>query len=135
LNNPKRVYFDSSSNSFYIDNTGSNNVVYWILNDTSWILVAVSTNGASGSISTLLNNSLGVALDSMSNIYVADKNNHCIQFCLSGETNDTTITGVTDIPVNNSILLNSSGSVVINNKLNVYIPDSSNVRVELFSLY
>jgi sugar lactone lactonase YvrE len=135
LNTPKGVHFDSSSNSLYIANTGSNNIVRWILNATSWTLVAGSINGAAGNTSTLLNSPIGVALDSMGNVYVADKSNHRIQFYLASETNGTTIAGVTGISGNNSTLLNSPSSVVVDNQFNVYVADSSNVRVQEFSLY
>lgn len=135
LNAPKGIYFDSLLNSLYIVNTGSHNIVRWILNATSWTLVAGSINGISGSTSAELFNPLSVALDSMNNVYVADRDNHRIQFYLTGETNGTTIVGVTSSPGNNSTLLHSPCSVVVDNQLNIYVADSSNYRVQQFSPY
>lgn len=135
LNAPKGIYFDSPSNSLYIVNTGSHNIVRWILNATSWTLVAGNINGISGSASTELYNPLSVALDLMGNVYVADRDNHRIQFYLTGETNGTTIAGVTSSAGNNSTLLNSPSSVVVDSQLTIYVADSSNYRVQQFSPY
>src|ERR1700722_560111 len=55
LYTPSDVYFDSSSNSFFIANYGGNTIVCWVLGATSWTLVAGSVSGSSGSTSTLLN--------------------------------------------------------------------------------
>ncbi|CAF1226061.1 unnamed protein product [Rotaria sordida] len=107
LNYPVGVYFDASSNSLIIANTGANNIVRWVLGSSSWTLVAGSISGAGGSNATLLNYPVGVTMDSMGNIYVADRNNHRIQFFLAGQSIGTTIAGITNRGGNNSTLLYS----------------------------
>ena len=134
LNSPKGVKFDASSNSLYIVNTASNNIVRWILNDTSWTLVTGSIFGTTGVTSTLLNGPLGIALDSMGNVYVADTNNHRIQFYFAGQSNGTTIIGTTTTAGNSPNLLNSPTSVTVDNQFNICVGDSANVRVQKFSL-
>ena len=135
LNAPKGIYFDSLSNGLYIANTNSHNVVRWLLNASSWTLVAGNINGLSGSTSTELSNPLSVVLDSAGNIYVADRDNHRIQLYLRDNTNGTTVVGVAGVSGNDSVLLNSPSSVVVDTQFNIYVADSSNFRVQKFSLY
>ncbi|CAF1537585.1 unnamed protein product, partial [Rotaria sp. Silwood1] len=95
LNNPFGLYFDVSSNSLLIGNTDAHNVVRWTLGATHWTLVAGDISGSPGSSSTQLSRPAGLAVDWMGNLYVADGDNHRIQFFLAGESNGTTIAGVT----------------------------------------
>ncbi|CAF1494321.1 unnamed protein product, partial [Adineta steineri] len=90
---PLGIYFDSSSNSLLIVNWVGHNVVRWVLGTNSWTLV-VGTTGAAGSTSTMLQSPFDVTCDSMNNVYVADTGNHRIQFYLAGQSNGTTIAGV-----------------------------------------
>ncbi|CAF3056556.1 unnamed protein product, partial [Rotaria sp. Silwood2] len=68
LANPTGIYFDSSSNSLIIANTGANNIVRWVLGDTNWTLIAGDINGVSGNTSTLLHEPYDVTLDSWGNV-------------------------------------------------------------------
>ncbi|CAF0941675.1 unnamed protein product [Rotaria sordida] len=55
LKYPVGVYFDASSNSLIIANTGANNIVRWVLGASSWTLIAGSISGARGNNATFLN--------------------------------------------------------------------------------
>jgi len=132
---PTGLHFDSSSNSLYIANSNANNIVRWVVNASTWILVAGSIDGSSGATTTLLNYPRDVTLDSMSNIYVADANNNRIQFFIAGQSNGTTIAGVTGISGSNSTLLNTPVSLVVDSQFNVYVADLSNNRVQRFDYY
>jgi sugar lactone lactonase YvrE len=135
LSFPTGLYFDSSSNSLYIANCGANNIVRWVVNASTWILVAGSINGSSGTTATLLNYPRDVTLDSMGNVYVADAYNNRIQFFIAGQSNGTTIAGVTGISGSNSTLLNGPTSLVVDSQFNVYVADSLNNRVQRFDYY
>ncbi|CAF5029765.1 unnamed protein product, partial [Rotaria sp. Silwood1] len=101
---PVGIYFDSSSNSLFIANIGSHTIVRWVIGVSNWTLVAGVT-GSAGITSTLLNSPGDVTFDWMGNMYVADVNNHCIQFFRASQSNGTTIAGVTLVPGSNSSLL------------------------------
>jgi hypothetical protein len=132
---PYGIAFDSSSNSLVIANYGAHNVVRWVLGASNWTLVAGSINGLSGSTSTLLNHPVGVTLDSTGNIYVADSGNHRIQFFLAGQSNGTTIAGITGLSGNSPSQLNSPFWAIVDNKMNLYVSDYSNNRVQMFNFY
>lgn len=135
LNNPRGLYFDSSTNSLLIANPGANNVVRWVIGASSWTLVAGNINGSSGSGSTALYNPWDVTLDPMGNIYVADRYNNRIQLFLAGEMNGTTIAGVTGVSGGSSTEFNGPLSVALDSQLNLYVADSSNNRVQQFIRY
>ncbi len=134
LNYPLGIYFDSSSNSLLIVNYGAQNVVRWILSATSWTLL-VGTTGVSGSLSTSLLHPFDVTCDSMGNVYVADSGNHRIQFYFSGQSNGTTIAGVTNTMGNTSTLLNQPTSIVVDSQFNIYVVDYGNSRIQQFLHY
>jgi sugar lactone lactonase YvrE len=132
---PVSVYFDSSSNSLFIANFGANNVVRWVLGASSWTLVAGSASGLAGSSSILLNKPEDIALDSMSNVYVADSNNNRVQFFFAGQSNGTTIAGVTGTSGNTATLFNRTVSVAVDAQFNLYVADCYNQRVQKFLHY
>jgi DNA-binding beta-propeller fold protein YncE len=75
-------------------NYGAHDVVRWVLGAAGWTLVA-GTAGLSGSTSMLLQSTFGVTCDSVGNVYVADSGNNRIQFFFVGQSNGTTIAGIT----------------------------------------
>ncbi|CAF4677548.1 unnamed protein product, partial [Rotaria sp. Silwood2] len=135
LANPTGIYFDSSSNSLIIANTGANNIVRWVLGDTNWTLIAGDINGVSGNTSTLLHEPYDVTLDSWGNVYVADTYNNRIQFFLAGHSNGTAIAGDTNVYRSNSTLLSCPYSLVLDAQLNLYVSDSLNFRIQKFAHY
>ncbi|CAF1192488.1 unnamed protein product [Adineta steineri] len=130
---PYGFTFDSSSNSLLIANAQTNNIVRWVLGASNWTLVIGSPTGSSGNTSTLLSHPIGITLDPMGNIYVADSQNHRIQFFFAGQSNGTTIAGVTGSPGTSQSQLNTPCWVIVDNQLNLYISDFSNNRVQFFS--
>ena len=135
LNAPTGLYFESSTNSLLIANFGAHNIVRWVLGASSWTLVVGSINGVNGSSSTLLTYPTGVTLDSMGNLYVTDYGNHRIQLFLAGQTNGSTIAGVTGTLGAASNQLYYPYSVVLDNQLNLYVADSYNHRIQNFQRY
>ncbi|CAF1437656.1 unnamed protein product [Adineta ricciae] len=100
LNYPIRCYLDSALTSFIIINMDNNNI--------------------DRSTSTLFRTPRALTLDPMGNLYVADRDNHRIQFFLNGQSNGTTIAGITGISGNNTNLLSKSRSVILDSQLNLY---------------
>ncbi|CAF1158825.1 unnamed protein product [Adineta steineri] len=130
---PYGFAFDASSNSLLIANCPNNNIVRWVLGASSWTLVIGSSTGLSGSTSTLLNQPVGITLDPLGNIYVADSGNHRIQFFFAGQSNGTTIAGVTGSPGISQNQLYSPYWIIVDNQLNLYVSDHNNNRVQFFS--
>lgn len=135
LNSPIGLAFDSSSQSLYISNAGSHNVVRWVVNASSWTLVAGSSIGAVGSTSMTFYSPFSVALDSLGNIYVADLTNSRIQMFLPGKLNGTTIAGITSMSGSAPNLLYSPYSVTVDSSFNVYVADTGNQRIQKFLRY
>ncbi|CAF1085908.1 unnamed protein product [Rotaria sordida] len=132
LNYPIGIYLDLPSNSLFIANYNSNNVVRWILGASSWTLIAGSRSGANGTSSTLLYRPLDVTVDFMGNVYVADAFNHRIQFFLAGSLNGTTITGVSVTFGSDSFHLYYPYAVALDSQLNLYVSDCLNHRIQNF---
>lgn len=99
---------------------------------SSWILIAGSISGTGGYSSTLLNYPRDVTVDWMGNVYVVDKGSHRIQFFKAGESNATTIAGVTSISGNNATLLQIPYSLAVDSQLNLYVADTYNFRIQKF---
>ncbi|CAF1194476.1 unnamed protein product [Adineta ricciae] len=135
LSTPYGLYFESSSNSLIIANYAANNIVRWVLGTKNWTLVAGSISGAGGYSSTLLNFPRDLTLDWMGNLYVADTGSHRIQFFKAGESNATTIAGVTSTSGANAILLQFPYSLALDSQLNLYVSDTYNFRIQKFLRY
>ncbi|CAF4220772.1 unnamed protein product, partial [Rotaria sordida] len=102
---------------------------------STWTVVAGNSSGFSGATSTDLNSPLEATFDPMGNMYVADRNNHRIQFFHDGQLNGTTIAGITNISGNNATTLNWPRSVRLDSQLNLYVADSNNHRIQKFLRY
>ena len=135
LNGPLGIYLDLTSNSLIIANREANNIVKWVLGASIWTLLVGSGSGSSGSSSTLLNGPCGVILDPLGNIYVADTANSRIQFFLAGQTNGTTIAGVTGVSGSTDLLLSGPYAVTLDSDNNLYVADTSNHRIQKFPSY
>jgi DNA-binding beta-propeller fold protein YncE len=135
LNKSYGICFDSSSNSLVIANTGANNIVCWVLGDTSWTLIAGDIGELFGSTPTLLRTPHDVILDSWGNVYVADVGNNRIQFFLAGQSTGITIAGITGISGTNSTLLDYPWSVALDTQLNLYVADFRTDRIQKFVHY
>jgi len=135
LSSPKGLYLDTFSNSLIISNCDMSRIVWWRIGDYNGTIIAGSFTGVAGNDSMSLNCPFGVSLDPMGNIYVADKNNHRIQFFLSGESVGKTIAGITGVSGTNAALLNEPCWVTLDKQLNLYVSDINNHRVQMFRRY
>jgi sugar lactone lactonase YvrE len=139
---PRGLHFDSLTNSLLIVNNLAHNVVRWVIGASNWTLVAGNYNGSTnnpnnsrGSDSTQFNGPWDVALDPYGNTYVSDRYNQRIQFFRPGELNGTTIAGVTGVSDSTPNLLNGPLSIALDSKLNLYVSDSVNNRIQKFTCY
>ncbi|CAF1270415.1 unnamed protein product [Adineta ricciae] len=135
LHSPSSVYYESFSDSLIIVNFNLNNVVRWKIGDSRWKLITGTVNGTMGSTSALLSSPVGMTVDPMGNIYVADLNNHRIQFFLSDEANGTTIAGVSTVSGSDTTHLTTPYGVALDNQLNLYVVDTGNHRIQKFLRY
>jgi len=94
LYNPIGICFELLSNSVIMANYTANNIVRWIIGSFSWILLAGSRSGTTGTSSTLLQRPIEVVLGSIGNFYAADRLNSRVPFFLIGQLNGTTIAGM-----------------------------------------
>ena len=135
LNRPLALYIDSLSNSLIIANFGAHNIVRWIIGASNWTLIVGNSSGFPGNTASELRNPTDVTLDPMGNMYVADRNNHRIQFFLRDQSIGKTIAGITSISGNSSALLNQPISLKLDNQLNLYVVDYINNRIQKFLRY
>lgn len=134
LGMPFGVQYDSASNSLFISNYGCHSVVVWVLGATSWTLIA-GTNAVPGMSPTALSLPVGIHLDSMGNIYIADTLNHRIQLFMSGQRNGSTIAVISGIAGRNASLLNFPLWVSLDKQMNLYVSDTGNQRILAFARY
>ncbi|CAF1467374.1 unnamed protein product [Rotaria sordida] len=135
LYNPVGIYLDSFTNSLVIANFGAHNIVRWVLGASSWTLVAGNITGSSGNSSTTLYSPTGVTLDPMGNVYVADALNSRIQFFMSGQSEGTTIIGITNTSGSSSTQLSVPYTVRLDSQLNLYVVDMGYNRILKFLRY
>ena len=135
LSSPHGLYFDIFSNSLVICNYNMPRVVWWRIGDYNGTIVAGSFTGVVGNDSTSFNYPVGVSLDPMGNIYVADAGNHRIQFFLSGHSVGRTIAGITGVYGTNASVLSQPFWVILDKQLNLYVSDINNYRVQMFERY
>lgn len=135
LNNPIAIDFDSTTNSLIIVNLGTHTVVRWVLGSPYWTLITGNINGTAGNSSTELSTPSDVTVDRLGNIYIADTNNHRIQFFPVGSTSGTTIAGVTGVFGSSALLLRNPSSAVVDSQFNLYVSDSINHRIRKFMRY
>ena len=129
------VYHDAVTNSLFIAQCSTNNIIQWPLGASNWMLIAGYLTGAISSSSNGFSCPRDINLDPMGNIYVADRDNRRIQFFSIGQSNGTTIAGITGILGANASLLNNPISVVLDTQLNLYVSDTVNHRIQKFMRY
>jgi sugar lactone lactonase YvrE len=135
LNSPRGLCFDSSTNSLLIANSNSHNVVRWIIGASSWVIFAGNSNGVSGNGPTGLYYPWDVKIDPMGNIYIVDRDNDRIQFFRAGQTNGTTIAGVSGVTGTSSLNLNQPLGIALDSQYNLYVSDTYNNRIQQFLRY
>lgn len=144
LNNPQGVTVDSSLN-IYIADTGNNLIK--IVTPTGSITGTIIAGGGQNFPSTtsqlatnvLLNNPVGIALDSLRNIYVADVNNNVIEKITPNGNNTWNMVviagGNANAPNSKSrtatkVKLNNPINMAKDSNGNIYIADTNNNLIE-----
>ena len=135
LYTPIGLYYDEFSNSLVIANFRAHNIVRYVFGASGWTLAAGNMNGTAGNSSTSLAGPTDMVFDPMGNMYVADRNNHRIQFFSAGEMNGTTIAGINQTPGSNATLLNTPWALELDSQLNLYVADTNNNRIQKFLRY
>ena len=125
LNEPYGLVFDSISESFIIPNYNAHNIVRWALGASNRTVIAGDPQGNFGSNSTLLRNPVGVQMDPMGNIYVADSSNHRIQLFMAGQSHGITIAGNGTAGTSDR-QLKIPFWLLLDNQLNLYVSDTFN---------
>ena len=135
LNKPQGFAVDTSVvvGTVYVANSQQHTIVQWPFGTLVGNIVA-GVDGVSGSSSILLKYPVSVKLDSYTNMFVVDNNNHRIQlFCRHPTINITarTIAG-TGTGGQTSQTLNYPAGLTLDASLNLYVADTSNHRVQKF---
>lgn len=132
---PYGVTVDSQKN-IYVSDHYNHRIMLWAENATSGILIAGTGSDGSGSME--LRYPVGLFLDETNSLlYVADKDNHRIQrFNLTGipPYNGTTVAGGNGNGVGSNQLYQPTDIWVSKKAEAIYIVDSSNHRIQLWSL-
>lgn len=137
LNQPQGFTVDTSVNSgtVYVVNSQQHTIVQWAVGASTGTVVA-GVNGNAGSTSTLLKYPVSIKLDSYTNMFVVDNNNHRIQlFCRYPTINTTarTIAGTGTSGQTPQTFQYPEG-VALDASFNLYVSDTSNHRVQKFQL-
>ncbi|CAF0955567.1 unnamed protein product [Adineta steineri] len=131
VNGPWGIHYLSSvSSDLFITNNYGHTVMRWTPGATSGTFVA-GTPGIAGSNSTLLNQPMGIKIDSYLNMFVVDYGNHRVQmFCANNQT-AVTIAG-TGVAGSGATQLSSPRGIAFDSAMNMYIGDFNNHRVQKF---
>ena len=131
LNTPWGIYYPSAvSNFLYITNMGGHTVMKWAPGATSGTVIAGSP-GVAGSNATLLNNPIGITLDTYLNMYVVDNANNRVQMFCQNNLTAITIAGDGSLG-NNATQLHGPRGIAFDSQMNLYIGDLYNTRVQKF---
>ena len=132
---PVGLHFDILTNSLVIANFGPHKIVRYVLGSSFWTLIAGDISGASGTTPTRFSAPTEAIFDPMENLYVADRNNHRIQFFYAGQLNATTIAGITRVNGTNATTFDVPFSLRLDSQLNLYVADAYNHRIQKFLRY
>ena len=145
LYDPDDIAIDASGN-IYIADTG-NSRMRMVMKSTGIISTVAGTRsyGYSGdgglATSAALYYPYGVALDASGNIYIADTEIHCIRMVTKSTGIISTVAGTGlsgysgDGGLATSAALGYPSGVAIDASGNIYIADTKNQRIRMFSLY
>jgi len=88
-----------------------------------------------GSTPTLLSSPIGITLDPMGNLYVANSGNHRIQLFMAGQSTGKTIAGVSSTYGTFYSLLYAPYWSILDSQINLYVVDVLNHRIQIFLRY
>jgi hypothetical protein len=136
LNQPQGFTVDTLYNksTMYVANIRQHTIVQWLPGASVGTVVA-GINGVPNNSSTTLRYPVAVKVDSYSNLFVVDNNNHRIQlYCRYPSISSTgqTIAGITGLAGMSSTLLNFPAGIAFDSALNLYVSDTSNHRIQKF---
>ncbi|MBD2702915.1 hypothetical protein IC229_19875 [Spirosoma sp. BT702] len=141
INSPTSVALDKNNNLYIADLL--NNRVRKV--SSTGIITTIAGNGTAGyggdgglAVNAQLNYPIGIAVDSSSNLFIVDQNNHCIRRVDTNGTITTIAgTGVSgfsgDEGLATNAQLNRPFSVAVDNSGNIYIADGNNRRIRKVS--
>lgn len=131
---PISIRFDSNSRSLLIGQQRGFNVVRWSLDSTYWTLVAGSASSQlNGTSRTLFNQICSIEISGFNSTFVVDCQNQRIQYYIGDLTKGRTIAGVIQAQGNNSYIFNYPTSITFDQSMNLYVADSNNQRIQLFT--
>ena len=144
LRSPTDVAVDASGNMYIAD--FNNNRIRMVTKSTG-VITTVAGTGPQGftgdgglATSATLRNPFGVVVDASGNMYIADTYNHCIRMVTKSTGVITTVAGTGSYGYSGDGGLASSATlyypegVTVDTSGNVYIADSFNHRIRIFSL-
>ena len=94
FNNPFGLIL-TSNNDFYIADRRNNRIQKCRTDTSTCSTVAGQTSGIAGTTMNSLNGSTYIYMDSNNGLYIADSNNHRVQYWSEGASFGTTIAGIT----------------------------------------
>ena len=123
-----------SQGNIYVSDSANHRVMKWTPNATAGILAAGQT-GVSGNTNDLLNMPYGLYLDETNSyLYIADRRNFRIQrYNLGNSTYGTTVAGGHGAGSSNNRLNAPYGVCVSKKTGDIYIADTNNHRIQLWS--
>ncbi|CAF4920448.1 unnamed protein product, partial [Rotaria socialis] len=134
LSGPNNFAFDSFGN-IYISSSLCHLVAQWALNATNGTLVTGSPLGTLGSTNLLLNQPYGLALyESLSILYVSNRNNNRIQKFILGNLTGVTIAGGNDAGSTSNQLNRPTTIILPHNNSELYICDTSNNQIQKWTM-
>ncbi|MCX6879950.1 MAG: SBBP repeat-containing protein [Verrucomicrobia bacterium] len=146
LNGPAGVVVDTTSNVYVADSL-NNRVLYYPAGSTTATRVygqngdfTTSDANKGGISANSLNQPQAVALDSSSNLYVADSGNNRVLYYTAGSTTATRVYGQDNFTSNaankgggiSAVSLNAPAGLVLDGSNNLYVTDMQNNRVLYF---
>ena len=121
-----QALFVDQSNSLYCSVSDVHQIVTKSLNDPTNTLSIVAGTGCSGSGPDMLSIPSGIFVDLSSSFYVADRNNHRIQYFAYGNRNATTVAGN---GASGTFYLNYPRDVVLDGNNYLFVVDTYNHRI------
>ena len=118
--------FVDVNNTMYCSIGGTNQVMTKSLDDSTNTLSIVAGTGCYGAASDMLAYPGGIFVDLNSSLYVADRNNHRVQYFANGNRNATTVAGN---GASGTITLNTPTDIALDGNGYLFIVDTGNHRI------
>lgn len=123
-----------SNTTLYISDQNNHRIQKWIIGSSNGTTVAGQANGEAGSTARHLRRPGGIAIDNQENFYIADINNHRVQYWPNGASEGRTLAGITGVSGSELNSLNSPFGLARNPRTGtLYVADRDNHRVLAFA--